>query len=74
MAKIGHLLRQGGEAESEDLLTTTICPFKKHKGTTWRQVLNIDPDYVHFILYNTDLELDEDLVQELEWALEEMQI
>lgn len=48
-----------------------ICWFKKHEGEPWRDVVETDPDYVHFILYETNLRLDQQLVEALEMELGE---
>lgn len=42
------------------------CPFKKHQGKKWRQVLKDDPDYVKWLL-NGDhsIELANDLYEAL---------
>lgn len=45
----------------------SICPFKKHKGEPWGQVLDEDPEYVDWILENID-DLDTDLRELLEGA------
>lgn len=59
--------------EDEDILER-ICWFKKHEGETWRQVLDEDPKYVLWILEETDLITNEQLRDELMFALEEIDL
>ncbi len=71
MAKIGKFLTDP-KSEADDYLSTVICHFKKYEGSTWRQVMDCDPNYVYFILFNTDLRLPEKLAEFLEAELDEM--
>lgn len=71
MVKLGASFGDVGEPEERDYLELT-CYMKKHKGKTWRQVLDEDPQYVEFILMQTDVKLSERLRDELTWALEDL--
>lgn len=61
----GADFNSGGSGEAPTL--DSICPFKKHKGEPWSEVLEEDPDYVDWILDNID-DLDADLRKLLEGA------
>ncbi len=56
--------------DTKDYLATH-CYLKKHKGKTWRQVVEEDPEYVDWVLHSSDVKLGVRLRQELTWALEE---
>lgn len=48
-----------------------ICHFPKHKGKLWKEIAIEDPDYIEFLLYESDRELPSDLVDYLEDLLDE---
>lgn len=43
--------------------------FGVHAGETFAQVLDRDPDYIEWLLYESEMDLDEDLVERLELVL-----
>lgn len=47
------------------------CPFSKYKGMRWEKVVERDPNYVEWVLYESKLVLSEMLVEYLEDLLEE---
>lgn len=71
MVKLGQALTKAGDDSEEPDYLGSTCYFKKHRGKTWRQVLDEDPEYVQFILTEADVRLSVRLRDELMWALEE---
>lgn len=70
--RLGDILSEMPEKEEKDYLDS-ICFTKKHRGATWRQVLEEDPDYIRFLLVESDVKFSERLRDALMWALEEME-
>lgn len=60
------------DKEDKDYLETP-CFLKKYKGWRWNQVLDEDPDYVRWLLTESDVKLGDKLRDQLMWALEERQ-
>lgn len=48
-----------------------ICNFPKHKGEKWSDIVKEDREYVEWILYEANFDLDFVLVEYLEDLLEE---
>lgn len=72
MPKLGAGFGKVGEDPNEDKdYLSTICYLKKHHGETWRQVVETDPEYVLWVLTESDVRLGHRLRDELTWALEE---
>ena len=72
MVRLGNII--SSDSNDEDYLDTQICPFRKWKDATWRQVIETDPGYVDFILHNTDLDLPKKLVEYLELELDDLPV
>jgi hypothetical protein len=70
--KLGKVLAENpGDSNKEERdLLASVCFMRKHKGATWRQVLDEDPDYIRWILFESDVKLGERLRDEL--MLEEL--
>ncbi len=50
----------------------THCPFPKHKGEKWEDVICEDEDYIHWLLdIDNDLDLSNEMVEMLETLIEE---
>ena len=50
-------------------LDTHTCPFRKYRGDGWIQVIQLDRDYVRWLLENLE-DMDEELREALTWGVE----
>lgn len=67
MAKVGSYFRDHERRRKIDRL----CKIGQYRDEmTWAQILEHDVEWIKFLLYETDVPLDDDLVSELEDALE----